>query len=101
MPAFDPNDGNQVGWAEETTLDVLWAHAIAPGAKIMLVQAKSNQDVDILNATKYAVNHQLGDVLSQSFGEAETCVDPKLLDREHILFAKASREGMDAVRVVG
>ena len=94
VPAFDPNDANQVGWAEETTLDVLWAHAIAPGAKIMLVQAKSNQDVDILNATKYAVNHKLGDVLSQSFGEAETCVDPRLLDKEHTVFTKASREGM-------
>src|SRR5215469_7231227 len=29
---FDPNDPGQVGWAFETTLDVEWAHAMAPGA---------------------------------------------------------------------
>jgi hypothetical protein len=28
-PAFDPTDGNQVGWAEETSLDVQWSHAVA------------------------------------------------------------------------
>ena len=39
-PAFDPNDANQVGWGSETTLDVLWAHAIAPGAKIELVSRR-------------------------------------------------------------
>ena len=76
VPAFDITDPNQVGWAEETTLDVLWAHAIAPGAKIVLVQATSNEDTDILAATQFAINHHLGDVLSQSFGEAEHCVDP-------------------------
>ncbi len=93
VPAFDVNDANQVGWAEETTLDVLWAHAIAPGAKILLVQAKSNQDDDILAATKYAVNHRLGDVLSQSFGEAESCVDPQIAADQHAMFTKAAQQG--------
>ncbi|HEX4472090.1 MAG TPA: S53 family peptidase [Nocardioides sp.] len=93
VPAFDPTDANQVGWGEETTLDVLWAHAIAPGAKIQLVEAKSNEDADIFAATQYAVQHNLGDVLSQSFGENENCVDPALLGQEHQLFQQASRAG--------
>src|SRR5579872_1281743 len=46
-PTFDANDPNQVGWGEEETLDVLWAHAMAPGAAIVLVEAASNQDADI------------------------------------------------------
>ena len=37
VPAFDPNNGNMVSWAEETTLDVEYAHALAPGASILLV----------------------------------------------------------------
>jgi subtilase family serine protease len=78
------------GWAGEITLDVLWAHAIAPGANITLVLAKSNDDADILSATKYAVDHNLGDVISQSFGENEGCVDSTLLKSEHQLFAKAT-----------
>jgi subtilase family serine protease len=92
-PAFDPNDDNQVGWGEESTLDVLWAHAIAPGAKIRLISAASNNDTDILAATQYAVDNNLGDVLSQSFGENENCVDPTLLAAEHQMFAKAKKQG--------
>jgi subtilase family serine protease len=94
VPAFDPTDPNQVGWAEEITLDVLWAHAMAPAASIVLVEAKSNQDADILAATKYAIDNNLGDVISQSFGEAETCVDPGLLAQEHALFQQAVDKGM-------
>lgn len=92
LTPFDSTDPNQVGWAEEISLDVQWSHAVAPGAKIDLVLAKSNQDADLLSVTKYAVDHELGDVISQSFGEAESCADPKLLAAEHEVFEAAARE---------
>jgi subtilase family serine protease len=38
------------GWATETTLDVEWAHAIAPGAKIVLVVAPTNSFTDLFSA---------------------------------------------------
>lgn len=94
LTPFDPNDANQVGWAGEIALDVQWAHAMAPGANITLVLAKSNQDVDLLSATKYAVDHNLGDVISQSFGENENCVDPTLLKQEHAVFAAATAKSI-------
>ncbi|UQX89493.1 S53 family peptidase [Jatrophihabitans telluris] len=91
-----PFDGSdlQVGWSGEITLDVEWAHAIAPKAKIVLVLAKTSNDPDILSATKYAVDHNLGDVISQSFGEAEQCVDPAIESAQHTLFQKATRMGI-------
>jgi subtilase family serine protease len=70
-PAFNPADSNQVGWAEETSLDVQWSHAVAPGAKIVLVAAKSNSDEDLIAGLNYAIDHHLGDVVSMSFGESE------------------------------
>jgi len=85
---FDPN------WAAEITLDVEWAHAIAPRANIMLVLAKSNDDVDILRATKYAVDNNLGDVISQSFGENESCMDPNVLAQQHQVFADATMKNI-------
>ncbi len=94
LTPFVSGDPNMTGWAEEISLDVLWAHAIAPGANIVLDLATSNNDPDILSATKYAVDHNLGDVISQSFGEAETCVDPKLLVQEHQVFADATTKGI-------
>ena len=94
LTPFDQADANQVGWAGEITLDVEWAHAIAPKATIKLVLAKSNDDADILSATTYAVDHNLGDVISQSFGEAEACVTPALETAQHKLFARATLKGI-------
>ncbi len=94
LTPFDPNDANQVGWAGEIALDVQWAHAIAPDAKIRLVLAKSNNDEDILSATKWAVDHNIGDVISQSFGENENCVDPQLLKKQHQVFEQATHKGI-------
>ena len=94
LTPFDPNSANQASWAGEITLDVEWAHAIAPHATIDLVLAKSNDDADILSATKYAVDHSLGDVISQSFGENESCMDPALVAQQHALFDTASAKGI-------
>lgn len=101
LTPFVPGDPNMTGWAEEISLDVLWAHAMAPGANIVLVLAKSNQDPDILSATAYAVDHHLGNVISQSFGENESCVDPKLLAQEHLLFSKATLRGITLLASAG
>ncbi|GAC1386269.1 MAG: S53 family peptidase [Ktedonobacteraceae bacterium] len=90
LTPFNPNDPNQVGWSAEISLDVEYAHAIAPQATIDLVLAKSNQDVDILSATKYAIDKNLGDVISQSFGEGESCMDPTLMAEQHVLFQEAT-----------
>jgi subtilase family serine protease len=68
---FDYGDGNQLGWAEESSLDVQWAHAIAPGARIVLVAAADNSDENILAAQNYAIDNNLGSIISESFGESE------------------------------
>jgi len=94
LTAFDSTNADMIGWAEEISLDVQWAHAIAPGANIVLDLARSDRDADILAATKYAVDHHLGDIISQSFGENESCVDPAILTGEHQVFAAATLKGM-------
>ena len=94
LTAFDPTNDDMQGWASEISLDVEWAHAIAPGANIVLVLAKSDQDADLLSATKYVIDHRLGDIISQSFGEDESCFDPKLAAKEHQLFIEATLKGM-------
>ena len=59
------------GWAMETSLDIEWAHAIAPSAKILLVVAKTPSGANLLSAIDYA-NKQSGVVaVSMSFGGAE------------------------------
>ena len=70
------------------------AHAVAPAAKIDLVIAKSDQDPDILSALQYVVSHHLGSVLSQSYGEAESCEAPSIVQADHALFAAAEAQGV-------
>lgn len=59
------------GWALETTLDVQWAHAIAPGARIVVVVAKSASISNLLNAVDYAVKTLGAKQVSMSWGAAE------------------------------
>jgi subtilase family serine protease len=101
LTPFNPADGNMVGWSAEISLDVEWAHAVAPGATIDLVLAKSNNDADILSATKYAVDHNLGEVISQSFGEGESCMDPNLLAAQHQVFQAANAKGITLIASAG
>lgn len=63
-PSTDP------GWALEIALDVEWAHAIAPAAKIMLVEAKSSSYADLMYAVDVAVKNG-ATAVSMSFGGSE------------------------------
>ena len=59
------------GWATEIALDVEWAHAIAPKANILLVEANSSSFSDLLTAVDYA-RHATGVVaVSMSWGGSE------------------------------
>jgi subtilase family serine protease len=89
-PVFDPTNSDEINWSGEIALDVESSHAIAPAAAIDLVIAKSDADADILSALRYAVRHRLGDVLSQSYGEAESCEAPAIVRAGHRLFERAS-----------
>lgn len=64
VPRYD------AGWASEIALDVEWAHAVAPGATIMLVEAKSDSYTDLLSAVDFAVSKGAKEV-SMSWGSTE------------------------------
>jgi subtilase family serine protease len=58
-------------WQFETTLDVEWAHAIAPNANIVLVLSADNTFTNLDLANLFAIENQFGSVLSNSFGIPE------------------------------
>jgi subtilase family serine protease len=76
-PAFSLRNPEMTLWALETTLDVEWAHAMAPRARILLVVTPVPETEglagfpEIASAEHYVVVHHLADVISQSFGAAE------------------------------
>ncbi|HEY7314901.1 MAG TPA: S53 family peptidase, partial [Gemmataceae bacterium] len=60
-----------LSWANETALDVEWAHAMAPGAKILLVEANSSGNSDLFQGVQYAARQPGVSVVSMSWGTAE------------------------------
>ncbi len=98
VPAFDPNDATMVGWAEETSLDVQWAHAIAPKANLLLVETPVAETEgvhglpEIVRAENYVIRHGLADVITQSFGATEeTFPSVRSLLRLRSAFVNAAR----------
>src|SRR5262249_55449928 len=65
LPAADP------GWITEIALDVEWAHAIAPGANILLVEANSASYSDLMTAVNTARNYSGVVAVSMSWGSGE------------------------------
>jgi subtilase family serine protease len=77
LPKWNSNDSDMTGWGGETTLDVEYAHTIAPGANILLVETPVSETEgvtgfpQIVEAENYVLKHHLGDVISQSFSATE------------------------------
>jgi subtilase family serine protease len=77
IPPFNPADPTMVGWAQETTLDVEYAHAIAPGAHLVLVETPVAETEgvtgfpEMMDAEKALIDRGVGDVITQSFGATE------------------------------
>ncbi len=65
VPAAD------AGWSKEIALDVEWAHAIAPGASILLVEAISAAPDDMLRAVDFARQQPGVTTVSMSWGTSE------------------------------
>jgi subtilase family serine protease len=68
---YEPSLGITYGWDAETALDVEAAHAMAPYAHINLLIA-ANASNALFEAVKMAVDNHLGDVVSMSWGLAES-----------------------------
>ena len=68
LPGTDPSQG----WEGETALDVEWAHAIAPGANILLVEANSASDSNLFAAVNYARQQAGVSAISMSWGSDDS-----------------------------
>jgi subtilase family serine protease len=65
-----PTAGFNADWAQETDLDMQWAHAIAPCANLLLVTATNNSSGNLLTGLTYAIAH--ADVVTNSYGGSES-----------------------------
>jgi subtilase family serine protease len=85
-------------WALETSLDVEWAHTIAPQANILLMTTNPAETLGVqgfpamMNAEQFIVDHHEATVISQSFAAAEESFGStqSLLNLRHAYISAAS-----------
>jgi Subtilase family/Tectonin domain len=87
----------QGDWQEEA-LDVEWAHVIAPGASLLLIETYTNSNQDILDAVNYARSQSNVSVVSMSFGQPES---PTLKSYDSTFTTPANHIGMTFVAATG
>jgi subtilase family serine protease len=89
---------NRDAWTVETSLDVEWAHAMAPLANILNVTTNPAETLGVqgfpamMNAEQFVVDHHQATVISQSFGAAEESFDStqSLLNLRHAFIDAAA-----------
>lgn len=88
------------GWSGEIALDVEWAHAMAPAAKIILVEAASDSMQDLFQAVEVAVKNG-ATVVSMSWGAEEfaeqTKLDPIFNNPKVSFTASSGDNGTDTI----
>ena len=89
------------GWAMETSLDIEWAHAIAPKAKILLVEATTPSGANLLSAVDYAAKQIGVSAISMSWGGGEfpeeTTMDSHFVSKSGApFFASSGDDGTGA-----
>jgi subtilase family serine protease len=100
----------RTGWEAETSLDVEWAHVMAPEARILLLTSPVDETEGLqglpqfLTLERYAVQHH-ADVISQSWAATEdTLLDRKgraMVAQYHNLYTAASKQGVTVVGATG
>ncbi len=107
LPKFDPDSADMTGWAQETTLDVEYAHALAPGASILLAETPVSETEgtagfpQIVRAEQYGLAHYPVDVISQSFSATEPTLTKSELAPLRAAYTEAQRQNVTVLTASG
>lgn len=99
-------NGSPAGWAFETSLDLQWAHAIAPKAKLVLIATNPAETEGVqgfpsmFKGIQWAIAHYPGAVISQSFAATEQSFQlaaPVQVARFHEVYQQAKEAGITVI----
>jgi len=95
--------GHTYFWQVETDLDVQWAYAMAPRAKIVLAVANSDDTLDVAQVMREVLPKYPGAIVTQSFGMDETgpASDPSLVSTFSPMYLDVVRHGGTVLAAAG
>ncbi len=104
------NSSDKLSWVGETSLDLQWAHAIAPAARLVLIAANPSETAGVhgfpgmFKGIQYAIANYPGSPISQSFACAEQSFDAAaavLLPQYEAIYQEAVAAGCTPLAATG
>ncbi|MBB6142386.1 subtilase family serine protease [Silvibacterium bohemicum] len=89
------------GDEDESDLDVEWSGAVATGATINFVYVGNNQDFSVFDSIQYAIDNNLGQVISSSYGACEADISGSDIATFQSWFEQANAQGQTVVNAAG
>jgi subtilase family serine protease len=92
---LNPNAADLTGWTGEIALDIQSAHAIAPGAKILVVASAGQDNEDQIASLNYIISHKLANTVSNSWeNDSEIIAGPAELNAFNAVLKKGAAAGI-------
>lgn len=85
---------NQQGWWGEETLDLEAIHSLAPGASLVYLGARDNSGRGILERYEFAVDGELAQIISNSYGTTGEKIAPNGFAAWEAVFQQAAVLGI-------
>jgi subtilase family serine protease len=86
----------------ESHIDLEWSGATAPGAKIFFVYTgNSANNNGVLDSLAYAIDEQIGNIISLSYGSCEPSNTKSYIDADESILKQAAADGQTIVAASG
>jgi subtilase family serine protease len=95
--AVDDSSGDE----DESDLDLEWSGAVATGATIDFVYVGNNQNYSAFDSIQYAIDNDLGQIISSSYGTCEKNLSTSDTTTFETLFEQANTQGQTIVAAAG
>ena len=89
------------GDISESSLDLEWVHGVAKGATIVFVYAGNDSNTNVFDAFAYAIDQDVADVVSMSYGNCEQNLPSSFLQSAQLLTQQANLQGQTLVAASG
>ena len=90
---YPRDDDETQSWYIEQALDVEWAHAVAPDARLVYVGA-ANDAAGLDHALNTTIDNHLANIISNSWGLPEAYASKSEITTENDMFKQAAAEGI-------
>lgn len=101
VPGTGADLTTHAGDESESDLDLEWSGAMAPGATVKFVYTGASQSFGVYDSLQYAVDNQIGNIISLSYSSCETELNATDLSTLEAIVQQATTQGQTVLAASG